>query len=225
MSGVLRTCPSCPVSLREPDGHYPDGRTDRKRGKIMATKKTTRQRPKPSKVYYQPTQPAMRRMQDALHRYDDVVSEVEGRWGVDRLVWLVGGDLRDRFEQQMDRLNVAVDKCDPSIEHEVEVTLRGVAALEAAAIAAGAKPLSGDYIEGRMPDGRVIAITATAYEAGKVKRDNREMVVYSADEIGRIIEGLNKEAPVVDAIKNAFAGAEVESVKPVPANLDDEIPF
>ena len=225
MSGVLRTCPSCPVSLREPDGHYPDGRTDRKRGKIMATKKTTRQRPKPSKVYYQPTQPAMRRMQDALHRYDDVVSEVEGRWGVDRLVWLVGGDLRDRFEQQMDKLNASIDKCDPSIEHEVEVTLRGVAALEAAAIAAGAKPLNGDYVEGRMPDGRVIAITATGYEAGKVKRDNREMVVYSVDEVGRIIEGLNKEAPVVDAIKNAFAGAEVQSVKPVPANLDDEIPF
>ena len=191
----------------------------------MAAKKTTRPRPKPSKVYYQPTQPAMRRMQDALHRYDDVVSEVEGRWGVDRLVWLVGGDLRDRFEQQMDKLNAAIDKCDPSIEHEVEVTLRGVAALEAAAIAAGAKPLTGDYIEGRMPDGRVIAITATAYEAGKVKRDNREMVVYSADEIGRIIEGLNKDAPVVDAIKNAFAGAEVVSVKPVPANLNDEIPF
>lgn len=192
---------------------------------MMVAKKTTRPRPKPSKVYYQPTQPAMRRMQDALHRYDDVVSEVEGRWGVDRLVWLVGGDLRDRFEQQMDRLNAAIDKCDPSIEHEVEVTLRGVAALEAAAIAAGAKPLTGDYIEGRMPDGRVIAITATGYEAGKVKRDNREMVVYSVDEIGRIIEGLNKEAPVVDAIKNAFAGAEVVSVKPVPANLDDEIPF
>jgi len=192
---------------------------------MMVAKKTTRPRPKPSKVYYQPTQPSMRRMQDALHRYDDVVSEVEGRWGVDRLVWLVGGELRDRFEQQMDRLNTAIDKCDPSIEHEVEVTLRGVAALEQAAIAAGAKPLSGDYIEGRMPDGRVIAITATGYEAGKVKRDNREMVVYSVDEIGHIIEGLNKEAPVVDAIKNAFAGAEVQSVKPVPANLDDEIPF
>tara|TARA_R100001480_G_scaffold141747_5_gene139105 strand:+ start:5297 stop:5791 length:495 start_codon:yes stop_codon:yes gene_type:complete len=164
-------------------------------------------------------------MQDALHRYDDVVSEVEGRWGVDRLVWLVGGDLRDRFEKQMDRLNAAIDKCDPSIEHEVDVTLRGVAALEAAAIASGAKPLSGDYVEGRMPDGRVIAITATGYEAGKVKRDNREMVVYSADEVGRIIEGLNKEAPVVDAIKNAFAGAEVQSVKPVKYDLDDEIPF
>jgi len=192
---------------------------------MMVAKKTTRPRPKPSKVYYQPTQPAMRRMQDALHRYDDVVSEVEGRWGVDRLVWLVGGELRDRFEHQMNRLNAAIDKCDPSIEHEVEVTLRGVAALEAAAIAAGAKPLTGDYVEGRMPDGRVIAITATGYEAGKVKRDNRDMVVYSVDEIGRIIEGLNKEAPVVDAIKNAFAGAEVQSVKPVPANLDDEIPF
>jgi hypothetical protein len=193
---------------------------------MMVAKKTTRQRPKPSKVYYQPTEGAMRRMQDALHRYDDVVSEVEGRWGVDRLVWVCGSsELRDRFEQQMDRLNAAIDKCDPSIEHEVEVTLRGVAALEQAAIAAGAKPLNGDYIEGRMPDGRVIAITATGYEAGKVKRDNREMVVYSVDEIGRIIEGLNKEAPVVDAIKNAFIGAEVQSVKPVPANLDDEIPF
>ena len=59
----------------------------------MVAKKTTRQRPKPSKVYYQATQPAMRRMQDALHRYDDAVSEVEGRWGVERLAGLVGGDV------------------------------------------------------------------------------------------------------------------------------------
>ena len=59
MSGVLRTCPSCPVSLREPDGHYPDGRTDRKTEVEMVAKKT-RGKPKPNKVYYQPSQGAMR---------------------------------------------------------------------------------------------------------------------------------------------------------------------
>ena len=60
---------------------------------------------KPSKQHYAPSQMAMRRMQDALHRYDDEVSKVERKWGVDRLIWVVGGDLRDRFEKQMDLLN------------------------------------------------------------------------------------------------------------------------
>jgi len=166
----------------------------------------------------------MRRQQDALHRYDDRVSEVERKWGVDRLIWVVGGDLRDRFEAQMDKLNAAIDMME-DVEHQVDVTLRGVAALEQAAIAAGVQPLKGEWIEGKMPDGRVLAIVPNDYEVSRVKRDNREMVVYSVDEIGRLLSSWD-ENKAVDAVKAVFLGATVEKVKTkLEKELNDEIPF
>ena len=179
---------------------------------------------KPSKQHYAPNQGAMRRMQDALHRYDDRVSEVERKWGVDRLIWVVGGDLRDRFEAQMDKLNAAIDRME-DVEHQVDVTLRGVAALEQAAIAAGVQPLNGEWIEGKMPDGRVLAIVPNDYEVSRVKRDNREMLVYSVDEIGRLLAAWD-ESKAVDAVKAVFPGATVEKVKTkLEKELNDEIPF
>lgn len=179
---------------------------------------------KPSKQHYAPSQMAMRRMQDALHRYDDVVSKVERKWGVDRLIWVVGGDLRDRFEAQMDKLNAAIDRME-DVEHQVDVTLRGVAALEQAAIAAGVQPLGGEWIEGKMPDGKVLAIVPNDYEVSRVKRDNREMVVYSVDEIGRLLADWDA-SKTVDAVKAVFPGATVEKVKTkLEKELNDEIPF
>ena len=179
---------------------------------------------KPSKQHYAPSQMAMRRMQDALHRYDDRVSEVERKWGVDRLIWVVGGGLKDRFEAQMDLLNAAIDKMQ-DVEHQVDVTLRGVAALEQAAIAAGVQPLTGEWIEGKMPDGRVLAIVRNDYEVSRVKRDNREMVVYSVDEIGRLLAGWD-ESKTVDAVKAVFPGATVDKVRTkTEKELNDEIPF
>jgi len=179
---------------------------------------------KPTKQHYAPSQGSMRRMQDALHRYDDRVNDVERKWGVDRLIWVVGGDLRDRFEAQMDKLNAAIDKME-DVEHQVDVTLRGVAALEQAAIAAGVQPLKGEWIEGNMPDGRVLAIVPNDYEVSRVKRDNREMVVYSVDEIGRLLAAWD-ESKTVDAVKAAFHGATVEKVKTrTEKELNDEIPF
>ena len=179
---------------------------------------------KPSKQHYAPSQMAMRRMQDALHRYDDEVSKVERKWGVDRLIWVVGGDLRDRFEKQMDLLNEAIDKMQ-DVEHQVDVTLRGVAALEQAAIAAGVQPLKGEWIEGNMPDGRVLAIVPNDYEVSRVKRDNREMVVYSVTEIGRLLADWDA-VKTVDAVKAVFPGATVEKVRTrTEKELNDEIPF
>ena len=182
---------------------------------------------KPTKQHYAPSQGSMRRMQDALHRYDDRVNDVERKWGVDRLIWVVGGDLRDRFEAQMDKLNAAIDKME-DVEHQVDVTLRGVAALEQAAIANGAEPLTGEYWEAPMEDGKVMAITRNGYEAGKVATENRDMVVYSIDEIAVIVSKWrqDKAGQITDIAKAMFPGAAVEKVKTQLAkDLNDDIPF
>ena len=194
---------------------------------MVAKKRTARGKPKTDKVYYQPSQAAMRRQQQSLHKYDDEVNRLERKWGIDRLPWLVPIELRDRFYEQLDKLNAAIDKCE-GVDHEVEVTLRGCAAIERAAIEGGAQPLTGEYIEGRMPDGTVLAITRNGYEAGKVKQDNREMKVFTVDEVGVILEKWleeNKAKTLVDEAKNVFPGAVVESIVKNQLLLDDEVPF
>jgi hypothetical protein len=194
---------------------------------MVAKKRVARGKPKTDKVYYQPSQAAMRRQQQSLHKYDDEVNRLERKWGIDRLPWLVPLELRERFYEQLDKLNAAIDKCE-GVDHEVEVTLRGCAAIERAAIEGGAEPLTGEYIEGRMPDGTVLAITANGYEAGKVKQDNREMKVFTVDEVGVVLEKWleeNKAKTLVDEAKNVFPGAVVESIVKNQLLLDDEVPF
>ena len=180
---------------------------------------------KPTKQHYAPSQAVMRRQQDALHDYDRKVRAVEAEWGVDRLPWLVDEALRGRFEAQMDLLNKAIDEMQ-DVEHQVSVTLRGVEAMVNAAKAAGHKPLTGEYWEAPMDDGKVLAITRNGYEAGKVAADNRDMVVYSIEEVAVIIAKWRKDkaGQITDVAKKMWPGAAVESIATKDL-IDDDVPF
>ena len=83
-----------------------------------------------------------RKIQNSLTEHDRVVSEYERKWGIDRLPMLVDEALRDRYWQQMDRLNAAIDKEDPiDVEEQVAVTIRAYAALEQKATELGARQI------------------------------------------------------------------------------------
>ena len=168
-----------------------------------------------------------KRIQGALMDHDATVSSYEVRWGVDRLQELVSYELREKFYQQRDRLNKAIDSNDGmEVVRQVEVTGRAYAKLEQEAIARGHSEVTGDYFEAPMADGKVLAVCKTKGDCTKVARDNREMLVYSVSEIAHLLSIQNK--PVVEAVnevKSIFAGAEVVSIKPIDDVLDDEIPF
>lgn len=170
-----------------------------------------------------------RRIQDALIKHDFVVAEYENKWGIDRLQELVSEELRERFYKQRDLLNAAIDANDGNqTKEEVETMCRAYVALEKEAIAMGHKPLSGEYWETPLPDGRVLAITKNFAEAGKVAKDNRQLVVYSIEEIANIIGSREKEmTDKINKIKDVFPGAAVTSVTPVKQEplVDDHIPF
>jgi hypothetical protein len=169
------------------------------------------------------------RIQNALVEHDRVVTGYENRWGVDRLQELVSQDLRHRFLMQRDKLNEAISRSDGKrVQHEVQVMCRAYAALEKAAIDAGYKELTGEYWEMPMPDGRVLAVTRTITEAGKVARDNRDMVVYSLEELANLLYHKHKDTMAkVDQVKSMFPGAAITKVKPKTTAelIDDEIPF
>ena len=167
----------------------------------------------------------MRRMQDALVKYDEAVTKLECRWGVDRLPWLVGHELRERFDAQMVRLNKAIDEM-VDVDHQVDVTLRGLGLLEAKAVELGYEPLTGEYWEVPMEDGTVMAIVRTDYEVSKVKRENREMRVYSVDELAKIVAAYVGKASTLEKVKDIWPGATVEKIKTqTEVELNDEIPF
>ena len=91
----------------------------------------------------------------ALGRLDDVATRFEKKWGVDRLINLVEQSLAERFQEQLDLLNVALERhiAEDVVAH-ADALARGWAALDAAAEAAGAQQIDNAAWEVVTPNGR-----------------------------------------------------------------------
>lgn len=167
-----------------------------------------------------------RKIQNAITEYDRVVTQYERKWGCDRLPNLVDMELRNRFWQQMDRLNDAITSNNPiDVEHQVQVTLRAYAALEAKAKEMGGKELTGVAWTATSHDSKVtVAVVQDIHEIGNIKREMPEALVYSVYEVANIIASWSEKSKMVDEVKNVFEGAYVSKIT-LNEELDDEIPF
>ena len=167
---------------------------------------------------------AERKIQSALVELDKVASDMERRWGVDRLRELVSPELRERFDETLDRLNAAVGLSDVGgVEKHAAAMGRGWLALEKAAKAAGARELDGKHWEAALPDGRVLCVTETRENAYKVSQDRPGCVVLSVPEIAALFAIWDGKGLVTEALA-AFPGAEIVRVRG-KVELNDEIPF
>ena len=166
------------------------------------------------------------KVQSAVLEFDKAATEYENRWGVDRLGELAPPDLRERFYQQVHRMNEAISAVDHrEVAHQVGVTIRGYAALEKAALDAGNKPLEAKCWQAAMPDGRVLCIAPDHHEAGAVARERKgeDVLVYSVEEIANVL-ATNEAAKAVDIVKAAFPGATVTATRKSEV-FDDDLPF
>ena len=166
----------------------------------------------------------------ALATYDAEGRAREIKWGVDRLPLLVEPELRDRFWAQMELLNKAIAKgSGVDVEETVAATVRGIQALERRAIELGADPVSGEVWEETTPQGAVVAVCRDGASIAKIRDQGRIDRVYTMSEIAAIVEGWEstKAGETTNKVKSLFPGAQIETVKPKPADLelDDEIPF
>lgn len=192
----------------------------------MANKRT----PKPARgvqklMQRDPNSLNSRKVSAAIEALDNIVVDFENRWGIDRLPSLVDEALRNRFYDQLDRLNAAIHAdIGSEVKAEAEAMARGYAALERVAKANGHKELSGEFWEAAMPNGQVLAICRTFEEQAKVARENRDMVVYSVEEIANILAAWEGHKDVTLA-KHLFPGAEVSEVRFTGDVVDDELPF
>jgi hypothetical protein len=168
-----------------------------------------------------------RKIQNYLTEYDRVVSDYERRWGVERLPNLVSPELRDRFWQQMDKLNDAIHRdAAVDVEHHVAVTLRAYGALEKEAIALGGKEIGMDVWTAHA-DGKVVAIARDEQAVMHIKNDMPEALVYCVQEVAVILAKWSEQNALAVEVKDTFPGATVTDVKPTELEdkLDDIIPF
>ena len=146
----------------------------------------------------------------ALDGVDEAAVAMERKWGCDRLRLLVDTPLREKFDRQRYSLAAAIHNGELiDVQREAGRMLLAWSALDAVAEKAGAKPIDPDVWELALPDGRVVALVHDTAEAHAVVAGNREMAVYSLDEIARMIATY----PGILKAKTVWPGAKVTRVE------------
>jgi hypothetical protein len=171
-----------------------------------------------------PSAPGAYRMQAMVDGLEQVAAEMDRVWGVGRLRLLVSDVLRAKFDEQQARVDAAVASGQESfVRVQVEAMRRAWQALDHAARADGAKPLSPDVWECPLPtSGEVIALVRDEASASHVPQ-GRPM--FTLPEIARLIEMLG--SAVLEA-KRVFPGSVINHAhcnKPFDWSKGDDMPF
>lgn len=155
--------------------------------------------------------------------FDRVAREMDRKWGQDRLPDLVSPETAARWGTAMANLNAAIDARDPAlVVARVNACLRGFAAMDAEAAAAGRLPIVPEAWEFQI-DGKTCAVLRddAAWPAYTAARP--DVRIYTMREVENALAAYGQ---TVAAIKDAFPGAQVSAVRsPLAQSLNDEIPF
>ena len=164
----------------------------------------------------------------ALERLDEVATGYEKKWGVDRLIRLVDQGLAERFQEQLELLNSALEQHHAlDVISHADALARGWAALDAAAESQGSPQIDATAWEVITPAGRKIAFVSDIRAYKRLNREGWE--IWSTKEVGNIIDKFHVEidwdaSEAMRQTKKLFPGAEITGVRPKVA-LDDAIPF
>jgi hypothetical protein len=164
------------------------------------------------------------RIQAMVDGLDQLALAMERKWGIGRLRLLVSDYLRAKFDEQKDRLDLAIQSGDERyVTAQVEGMKRAWAALDRAAHDAGAQPLSPQVWECVLPStGEIVSLVRTAAEAHHIARECR---VFTTDEVAVLIDAVG--SGVLD-IKQKFPGATITGIRkrpPIDWTKGDSIPF
>jgi hypothetical protein len=150
--------------------------------------------------------------QEEIDEVNIVASEMERKWGCDRLRLMVPAELRTKFDRQRYKLNHEIwHGTLEGVRQEAQRMVKAWRALDRAATGDGRNQAAPEVWETTLSDGTVAVIAwdwkdAALFEA---QRNGRKAEVYTLAEIGRIIEAF----PEVMRSKSLFAGAEVTAVQ------------
>jgi hypothetical protein len=171
-------------------------------------------------------------LQGLLEAVDAVAGELQTKWGVGRLELLVGVDSADllaRFRRQQATWSTTLQaawQADPlpadllaAAQAKAASMQRAWRALDAHAEEAGRRPIAPWVWEVPLAGGRVAALVQTEPEVALVKAGGRWVDVYTATDIGHLIDALPEAfgrpapAPVRTEITNTLGAAPFDVAK------------
>lgn len=159
----------------------------------------------------------------SLAPFDKAVREMDRKWGVDRLPELVSVESAAKWGKAVAGLNGAIDAQDPDkVKFWVEVCLRGLAAMDAEAVALG-RPVSDPMIWEHEFEGTVYGIIEDGREWPAAYAKRPGIAIHSMREVAVALHAHRNG--LVNAIKLSFPGAEVKAVRRPKADLEDDFDF
>lgn len=159
----------------------------------------------------------------SLAPFDKAVREMDKRWGVDRLPELISVESAAKWGRAMAGLNDAIDAQEPDkVKFWVEVCLRGLAAMDAEAVALG-RPVSDPMIWEYEYEGITFGIIEDGREWPAAYAKRPGIAIHTMREVALALH--DRSMSIVNATKLAFPGAEVTAVRRPKADLEDDIDF
>ncbi len=155
----------------------------------------------------------------ALAPFDRAARDMERRWGVNRLEGLVSPAMAAKYGMAVAHLNACIEAADPTDTAAAAANcVKGLAAMDAEATAAGHQPLPPAAQEIEV-DGKLCAVLwdGNAWPIYAALRPG--VRTYTPQEVGNALAAYGA---TVAAVKDAFPGAEVKAVRQ-PTKLEDEL--
>ena len=171
---------------------------------------------------------------DAIHHallpLDRAASEMEMKWGCERLPSLVSPETASLFGSAKAKLDAAIQVNDPQeVVRRAAVMIKGWSKMDSEATEMGHEAMSPDIWSHTTPNGFKVSVARSNADAIKSIRTNDRLegvAVYSLDEIARILEA--ESYRLLDTVKKTWPEARVTKTrkKKAPAPLfDDGVPF
>lgn len=158
----------------------------------------------------------------AVAPFDRAARKADQTWGIDRLPELVSPATAAKYGSALAKLNAALEASQPDeVAARAAVCIRGLAAMEAEARAAGHQPMPDDFWMYEQNGDRII-IARTMTDWPLIEKMHPGVPIFSLTEVANALESYGQ---TVVAVKQHFPGSEVKSIKPIKKEeLEDAIP-
>ena len=160
----------------------------------------------------------------AVAPFDRAARDHDQRWGIDRLPELVSPALAAKYGEALAHLNECIAAEDPArVADAASNCIRGMAAMDAEAIASGHAPSTGEHWEYELRDESEVfrfAIIKNEREWPALKAARPDLLIFTMHEAAVALRGLSKKV-AIEAVKNHFPGAKVQNSPQLPKSFFD----
>lgn len=169
-------------------------------------------------------------IRDIIETVDARATQMNRKWGFNRLAHLVPLDWKDRFRSQKRKWEMACFECAGSprpddlviVRKHGEAMLRAYEKLDELASQNGYEPGPADHWEFELQDGTPIVLVRERTESSQIDRDGSKVQIWSLEEIAAILA----KWPELVLAKTHFPDAEVIQTRTSPivvGELDDQL--